>query len=90
MKAVTLDLPAQMDQFGRVFVQRWLTGVGDEFKEGAPLVSIETEIAHIELNSPWPGKLAEIHCGEGAPVTAGTALATIEVTDWVYDNMVSE
>ena len=90
MKSLTFDLPAQMDEFGPVFVQRWLAAVGDEFKEGAPLVSIETEIAHIELNSPWAGKLAQIHCGEGAPVAAGTALATIEVTDWVYDNMVSE
>ncbi|MXP46796.1 hypothetical protein GRI43_05240 [Altererythrobacter luteolus] len=90
MKAVTLDLPAIMDQFGPVAVQRWLAGAGDEFEDGTPLVSLETEIAHIELNSPWPGKLTEILCGDGAPVAVGTALATIEVTDWVYDNMVSE
>ncbi|WP_164931285.1 lipoyl domain-containing protein [Erythrobacter sp. HKB08] len=90
MKQIPFELPASVADFRPVAVERWLVGLNAEFEEGTSLVSVETEIAIVELPSRYPGRLAAVHVDDGGPVSMGDVIATIEVTDWVFENMVCE
>jgi pyruvate/2-oxoglutarate dehydrogenase complex dihydrolipoamide acyltransferase (E2) component len=90
MRDVPFFVPEAMAAYRPEIVHEWHVAVGSEFAQGTALVTIETEVARIEVSSPYPGRLKEIHAGVGYPATTGTQLATIEVTDWVYDNQIGE
>ena len=90
MRDVPFFVPDEMASYGPELVHEWHVATGSEFAEGIPLVTIETEVARIEVMSRFPGRLKEIHAGVGYPATPGTQLATLEVTDWVYDNQIGE
>ena len=90
MRDVPFFVPDEMASYGPELVHEWHVATGSEFEEGIPLVTIETEVARIEVMSRFPGRLKEIHVGVGYPATPGTQLATLEVTDWVYDNQIGE
>ena len=90
MREVPFFVPDEMAPYGPELVHEWQVATGSEFAEGVPLVTVETEVARIEVISRFPGRLKEIHAGVGYPATPGTQLATLEVTDWVYDNQIGE
>ena len=90
MRDVPFFVPDEMASYGPELVHEWHVATGSEFSEGIPLVTIETEVARIEVMSRFPGRLKEIHVGVGYSATPGTQLATLEVTDWVYDNQIGE
>ncbi|QZD92425.1 hypothetical protein K3162_12980 [Qipengyuania xiapuensis] len=90
MREVPFSVPDEMASYGPELVHEWHVATGSEFAEGIPLVTIETEVARIEVMSRFPGRLKEIHAGVGYSATPGTQLATLEVTDWVYDNQIGE
>jgi pyruvate dehydrogenase E2 component (dihydrolipoamide acetyltransferase) len=60
-------------------VVRWFVHEGDTIQEDAPLVSVLTDKANVEIPSPKTGKVVRIHAQEGEKVKVGAALVTIEV-----------
>jgi pyruvate dehydrogenase E2 component (dihydrolipoamide acetyltransferase) len=60
-------------------VVRWFVKVGDTIQEDAPLVSVLTDKANVEIPSPKSGKIVQIHAQEGEKVKVGTVLVTLDV-----------
>ncbi|MGA7847122.1 MAG: biotin/lipoyl-containing protein, partial [Thermoplasmata archaeon] len=60
-------------------VVRWFVKEGDIIREDAPLVSVLTDKANVEIPSPKSGKILRIHVPEGEKVKVGGTLVTIEV-----------
>ncbi|MGI0070517.1 MAG: dihydrolipoamide acetyltransferase family protein [Thermoplasmata archaeon] len=59
-------------------VVQWFVQEGDSIAEDAPLVSILTDKANVEIPSPKSGKVAKIHAAVGQKVKVGGLLVTIE------------
>jgi pyruvate dehydrogenase E2 component (dihydrolipoamide acetyltransferase) len=53
-----------------------LVSVGDEVKEGDPILEVETDKAAVEIPSPYTGKVTEISIKEGDIVKVGDVLMT--------------
>ncbi len=60
-------------------VVRWFVHEGDTIREDAPLVSVLTDKANVEIPSPKTGKVLRIHAQEGEKVKVGASLVTLEV-----------
>jgi pyruvate dehydrogenase E2 component (dihydrolipoamide acetyltransferase) len=60
-------------------VVQWFVHEGDPIKEDAPLVSVLTDKANVEIPSPKAGRVAKIHAQVGEKVKVGGLLVTIEV-----------
>jgi len=69
------SLAAEME-YGTIL--RWLKRVGDSVTVGEPVVEVEADKANYELESPYPGRLAEIVAFEGDEVKVGGLLAIFE------------
>jgi len=61
-------------------VVRWFVHEGDTIREDAPLVSVLTDKANVEIPSPKTGTVVRIHAQEGEKVKVGATLVTLEVT----------
>jgi pyruvate/2-oxoglutarate dehydrogenase complex dihydrolipoamide acyltransferase (E2) component len=61
----------------KVNVVRWLKQLGEEVRQGEPVVELETEKVSYELDSPVAGKLLKILAQEKAEVPIGDALCEI-------------
>jgi pyruvate dehydrogenase E2 component (dihydrolipoamide acetyltransferase) len=61
-------------------VVQWFVKEGDSIKEDAPLVSVLTDKANVEIPSPKSGTVAKIHAAVGEKVKVGGLLVTIETT----------
>jgi pyruvate dehydrogenase E2 component (dihydrolipoamide acetyltransferase) len=61
-------------------IVRWFVHVGEVIVEDAPLVSVLTDKANVEIPSPRAGKVLQIHAKEGDKVKVGGLLVTIEET----------
>ncbi len=59
-------------------VVQWFVKEGDTIQEDAPLVSVLTDKANVEIPSPKSGRIAKIHAGVGAKVKVGGLLVSIE------------
>jgi pyruvate dehydrogenase E2 component (dihydrolipoamide acetyltransferase) len=59
-------------------VVQWFVKEGEEVREDAPLVSILTDKANVEIPSPKSGRVAKIHAAVGEKVKVGGLLVTIE------------
>ena len=53
-----------------------MVAVGDDVKEGAPILEVETDKAAVEIPSPYTGKVEEIHVKPGDTVKVGQVLMT--------------
>src|SRR5271170_5787649 len=60
-------------------VVQWFVQEGDSVAEDAPLVSVLTDKANVEIPSPKAGRVAKIHAAVGEKVKVGGLLVTIEV-----------
>jgi pyruvate dehydrogenase E2 component (dihydrolipoamide acetyltransferase) len=60
-------------------VVKWFVQPGDTIREDAPLVSVLTDKANVEIPSPKSGTVVAIHAKEGEKVKVGGLLVTIEV-----------
>jgi pyruvate dehydrogenase E2 component (dihydrolipoamide acetyltransferase) len=60
-------------------VVRWFVKEGDTIREDAPLVSVLTDKANVEIPSPKSGKVVRIHVPEGEKVKVGGVLVTLEI-----------
>jgi pyruvate dehydrogenase E2 component (dihydrolipoamide acetyltransferase) len=59
-------------------VVRWFVKEGDPIAEDAPLVSVLTDKANVEIPSPKAGRIARLHAKEGDKVKVGEVLVTID------------
>jgi len=59
-------------------VVQWFVKEGDPIQEDAPLVSVLTDKANVEIPSPKAGRIARIHAQVGEKVKVGGLLVTIE------------
>jgi pyruvate dehydrogenase E2 component (dihydrolipoamide acetyltransferase) len=57
---------------------RWLVKEGDSVKEDQDLLEVETDKALLTLNSPYTGKVTQLHGKEGEIIKVGDVLTTIE------------
>jgi len=60
-------------------VLRWLKRVGDEVRQGEPLVELETDKAAMEVEAPNDGTLVAVLAEDGAEVAVGAPLATLKI-----------
>ena len=60
-------------------VVRWFVHEGETIQEDAPLVSVLTDKANVEIPSPKSGTVVRIHAQEGEKVRVGAVLVTLEV-----------
>ncbi|HEV2429009.1 MAG TPA: dihydrolipoamide acetyltransferase family protein [Thermoplasmata archaeon] len=61
-------------------VVKWFVGEGQAIVEDAPLVSVLTDKANVEIPSPRSGTVTKIHAAVGEKVKVGGILVTIEDT----------
>ena len=59
-------------------VVQWFVKEGDTIREDAPLVSVLTDKANVEIPSPKSGRIAKLHAAVGEKVKVGGLLVTIE------------
>ena len=59
-------------------VVKWFVSEGEVVKEDAPLVSVLTDKANVEIPSPRAGRVVRIHAAPGAKVKVGGLLVTID------------
>ncbi len=59
-------------------VVEWFVREGGDIREDAPLVSVLTDKANVEIPSPKSGKVVKIHAQVGEKVKVGGILVTIE------------
>jgi len=58
---------------------RWLVSEGDDVELNQTLAEVETAKATVELPSPYAGRIAKLHVGDGSTVEVGAPLVTFEV-----------
>ncbi|MGI0151717.1 MAG: biotin/lipoyl-containing protein, partial [Thermoplasmata archaeon] len=59
-------------------VVKWFVREGDPIAEDAPLVSVLTDKANVEIPSPKTGRVLALHAREGEKVKVGGLLVTID------------
>jgi pyruvate dehydrogenase E2 component (dihydrolipoamide acetyltransferase) len=75
----TFHLPDLGEGLPDATIVEWLVKEGDSVKLDAPLVSMETAKAVVEVPSPFTGKLVKQHGGAGDVINTGAALAEFEL-----------
>ncbi len=60
-------------------INRWLVAEGDVVVVDQPIAEITTEKAVVEVPTPFAGRVARLHGGEGETVGVGKPLISIEV-----------
>ncbi len=58
-------------------IVEWFKSIGDEVKEGEPILSVETEKVNVEIPAPCSGVLSEIRCQVGEVIPVGGILGII-------------
>jgi 2-oxoisovalerate dehydrogenase E2 component (dihydrolipoyl transacylase) len=75
----TFHLPDLGEGLPDATVVEWFVKQGDTIKLDAPLVSMETAKAVVEVPSPYSGKVAKLHGNAGDVIDTGAALIDIEL-----------
>ena len=75
----TFHLPDLGEGLPDATIVEWLVKEGDQIKLDAPLVSMETAKAVVEVPSPYTGKVTKLHGKAGAVIDTGAALAEFEL-----------
>ena len=75
----TFHLPDLGEGLPDATIVEWLVKEGDSIKLDAPLVSMETAKAVVEVPSPFTGKLLKQHGAAGDVIVTGAALAEFEL-----------
>jgi pyruvate dehydrogenase E2 component (dihydrolipoamide acetyltransferase) len=75
----TFHLPDLGEGLPDATIVEWLVKEGDSVKLDAPLVSMETAKAVVEVPSPYTGKVLKFHGAAGAVIVTGAPLAEFEL-----------
>jgi 2-oxoisovalerate dehydrogenase E2 component (dihydrolipoyl transacylase) len=74
----TFYLPDLGEGLPDATIVEWHVKVGDTIKLDAPLVSMETAKAVVDVPSPYTGKVTQLHGAAGDVIETGAALAEFE------------
>ena len=74
----TFYLPDLGEGLPDATIVEWHVKVGDSIKLDAPLCSMETAKAVVDVPSPYTGKVTKLHGAEGDIIETGSALAEFE------------
>jgi len=77
----TFDLPDLGEGLEEAELMSWKVAEGDDVELNQPLVEVNTAKAVVEIPSPFAGKIAKLHGGEGDVVKVGQPLVTFEVAE---------
>ncbi|MCE7949729.1 MAG: 2-oxo acid dehydrogenase subunit E2 [Xanthomonadales bacterium PRO7] len=75
----TFHLPDLGEGLPDATIVEWLVKEGDQIKLDAPLVSMETAKAVVEVPSPYTGRVTKLHGKAGDVIDTGAALADFEL-----------
>ena len=75
----TFRLPDLGEGLPDATIVEWLVKTGDAVKLDAPLISMETAKAVVEVPSPYSGKLVKTYGENGDVIATGAALADFEI-----------
>lgn len=70
----TFRLPDLGEGLREAEIIDWHVSVGDHVVADQPLVSVETDKAVVEIPSPWPGRIAQLHGEPGDIAKVGAPL----------------
>jgi len=73
----TFLLPDLGEGLTEAEVVRWLVAVGDQVVVDQAVVEVETAKSIVEVPSPYAGRVATLHAGEGQTLDVGTPLITV-------------
>ena len=79
MATKTFHLPDLGEGLPDATVVEWFVKTGDTIKLDAPLVSMETAKAVVEVPSPYSGKVAKLYGKAGDVIDTGAALIDVEL-----------
>jgi len=75
----TFHLPDLGEGLPDATIVEWFVMMGDPVRLDAPLVSMETAKAVVEVPSPYSGKVVKLHGKAGDVIDTGAALVEIEI-----------
>ena len=75
----TFRLPDLGEGLPDATIVEWLVKPGDTIALDAPLISMETAKAIVEVPSPYSGKLAKVYGNDGDVIATGAPLADFEI-----------
>ena len=73
-KRVELKMPNLGNGVDTAIVAEWLVDIGEQVREGEPVVTIETDKATSDVVSPTTGILLEVLAVDGAEVSVGETI----------------
>jgi 2-oxoisovalerate dehydrogenase E2 component (dihydrolipoyl transacylase) len=79
MTTKTFHLPDLGEGLPDATIVEWFVKEGDVVKLDAPLISMETAKAVVEVPSPYSGKVTKLHGKNGDVIDTGAALVDIEI-----------
>ena len=79
MSTKTFFLPDLGEGLPDATIVEWAVKVGEVVRLDAPLVSMETAKAVVEVPSPFSGKVVKLYGGNGDIIITGAALVDIEL-----------
>ncbi|HVF05030.1 MAG TPA: biotin/lipoyl-containing protein, partial [Frankiaceae bacterium] len=59
-------------------ILKWLVAIGDEVKDGQPIVEVETAKAAVEVPSPFTGVVTKLYYDEGTTVDVGQPIIAVD------------
>ena len=78
MSTIDIILPAAQLEGTTATLSKWLVAIGEEVKEGDPLIELETDKVSMEICSPNTGILSTIIFGEGEEIAVDTVLGCLD------------
>src|SRR5690606_25556705 len=80
-KLLEIPMPQFAESVVEATIGKWLKNPGELIDEYEPICEIISEKVTAELPSTVSGKLHEIYVAEGATVSVGSIICTVEVED---------
>jgi 2-oxoglutarate dehydrogenase E2 component (dihydrolipoamide succinyltransferase) len=78
MSTIDIILPAAQLEGTTATLSKWLVAIGEEVKEGDPLIELETDKVSMEICAPSTGTLSTIIFGEGEEIAVDTVLGHLD------------
>src|SRR5947209_8633549 len=75
---IDIKVPTLGESVTSATVARWLKKAGENVSADEPVVELETDKVTVEVPAPGAGVLGAIQAQEGAEVSVGAVLATLE------------
>jgi 2-oxoglutarate dehydrogenase E2 component (dihydrolipoamide succinyltransferase) len=78
MSTIDIILPAAQLEGTTATLSKWLVAIGEEVKEGDPLIELETDKVSMEICAPNTGTLSTIIFAEGEEIAVDTVLGCLD------------